>query len=109
MSFPSLIVMPVSNIDSAKATYRALLGVEPYVDGPYYVGFQTDGGEIGLDPNGKIGPLAYWDVADLDGVIATLTAAGATVTQEPADVGGGLMIAVLADASGNPIGLRRAG
>jgi predicted enzyme related to lactoylglutathione lyase len=109
MSFPSLIVMPVSNVETAKATYRALLGVDPYVDQPYYIGFKTEGGEIGLDPNGKIGPLAYWDVDDLDDVVDKLTAAGATVTQEPADVGGGLMIAVLADADGNPIGLRQAG
>lgn len=107
MSYPALIVMPVSNIESAKAMYRALLGVEPYVDSAYYVGFKAGDGEIGLDPNGKIGPLAYWDVEDLDGKIAQLTEAGATVTQEPTQVGGGLTIAVLADGDGNPIGLRQ--
>ena len=39
--------------------------------------------------------------------IAELIATGATVTQEPSEVGGGLTIAVLADADGNPIGLRQ--
>ena len=34
-------------------------------------------------------------------------AAGATVTQGPSEVGGGLTIAVLADVDGNPIGLRQ--
>ena len=52
MSYPALIVMPVSNIETAKATYRALLGIDPYVDSPYYVGFKAGDGEIGLDPNG---------------------------------------------------------
>jgi len=107
MSYPGLIVMPVSNIENAKATYRVLLGTEPYVDSAYYVGFQAGDGEIGLDPNGQVGPLAYWDVADLQAVIASLVETGATVTQEPSDVGGALTIAVLADADGNPIGLRQ--
>lgn len=107
MSYPVLIVMPVSNVDSAKATYQALLGTEPYIDSPYYIGFKVGEGEIGLDPNGQIGPLAYWDVEDLTATIAALVATGATVTQEPSEVGGGLTIAVLADADGNPIGLRQ--
>ena len=54
------------------------------------------------------GPLPYWEVEDLDLAIENLTAAGATVIHQPQDVGGGLTIAVLADADGNPIGLRYA-
>jgi predicted enzyme related to lactoylglutathione lyase len=109
MSFPAIVIFPVSNVENSKATYRALLGVDPYVDEAYYIGFKTENGEIGLDPNGNGGPLPYWDVDDLDGAITKLTATGATVTQEPADVGGGMKIALLADADGNPIGLRHAG
>lgn len=107
MAYPSLIVLPVSNIETAKAIYTALLGVEPYADAAYYVGYRIEGGEIGLDPHGAGGPLPYWDVDDLEATIATLTAAGATVTKEPNEVGPGLRIAVLADADGNPIGLRQ--
>ena len=109
MAFPGLIVFPVSDIGQATATYTAVLGVEPYFESPYYVGFRTDNGEIGLDPHGKSnGPLPYWDVADLAAAISKLTATGATVAHQPQDVGGGLTIAVLADADGNPIGLRHA-
>ena len=108
MSYPALIVMPVSDAEGAKAIYRALLGIDPYVDSAYYIGFQTGSGEIGLDPNSQGGgPLPYWDVEDLDSVIDTLTAAGATVKKEPTEVGGGLTIAVLVDADGNQIGLRQ--
>lgn len=52
MSFPSLIVMPVSNLESAKMVYSKLLDTDPYVDSAYYVGFHAGEGEIGLDPNG---------------------------------------------------------
>lgn len=108
MSFPALIVVPATDQSAVKATYSALLGIEPYVDSPYYIGFHTDQGEIGIDPsNPGGGPLPYWDVADLNGMIESLVATGATVTKAPTEVGGGLTIAVLADPNGNPIGLRQ--
>ncbi|MGE3796516.1 MAG: VOC family protein [Thermomicrobiales bacterium] len=109
MSFPGLIVMPVTDIEKARTTYRALLGVDPYVKSEYYVGFHAGESEIGLDPNGKVGPLPYWDVQDVDEAIGRLKATGATVIREPEEVGGGLTIAVLADLDGNPIGLRQTG
>lgn len=108
MSFPALIVMPVSNMEQATATYKAVLGIEPYYESPYYTGFRTETGEIGLDPNARSGgPLPYWDVENLDAAISSLAAVGATVVQEPSDVGGGLLVAVLADAAGNQIGFRQ--
>lgn len=107
MSFPSMIVMPVSDMTKAISIYQTLLGIEPYVAESYYAGFKVADGEIGLDPHGNSnGPLPYWDVEDLDAVIVTMTAAGATLVKPPAEVGGGLIIAVLADVDGNQIGLR---
>lgn len=107
MTFPSMIVMPVSDMTKAIAIYQTLLGVEPYVAEAYYAGFKVGDGEIGLDPHGNSnGPLPYWDVEELDAVIANMTAAGATLVKPPVEVGGGLTIAVLADADGNQIGLR---
>lgn len=110
MSAINLIVFPVSNLEPATKLYTTLLGVEPYMSSPYYVGFRVGDQEIGLDPNGRkkaSGPIAYRDVPDLDGAIAALTAAGASVVQKPADVGGGMMIALLTDADGNTLGLRQ--
>jgi hypothetical protein len=50
----------------AKALYQALLGAEPYVDEPYYVGFRLGDQEFGLDPNGHRqgtpGPVTYYRV-----------------------------------------------
>jgi predicted enzyme related to lactoylglutathione lyase len=51
------------------------------------------------------GPVAFWPVADIGTAIAALVAAGASVRQEPREVGGGRQVATLVDADGNPIGL----
>lgn len=45
-------IYPVKDLAKAKALYRELLGVEPYSDEAYYVGFTVEGQEIGLDPLG---------------------------------------------------------
>jgi predicted enzyme related to lactoylglutathione lyase len=111
-SAPSLVVFPVGDLAAAKALYTAVLGTEPYVDAPYYVGYRVGGVEVGLDPGaahqGVTTPITYWTTDDIDGRLEALVAAGATVQRPPTDVGGGKLVAVLADAAGNLIGLREA-
>jgi predicted enzyme related to lactoylglutathione lyase len=51
------------------------------------------------------GPLAYWEVEDIDQRLQQLTDAGAAVRQGVTDVGGGKLIATVADADGNVFGL----
>ena len=43
------VVYPVRDLGAAKPVYAALLG-QPHTDMPYYVGFNVDGQEIGLNP-----------------------------------------------------------
>lgn len=103
------VVFSVTDLTAAKQLYGSLLGVEPYADEAYYVGYRVGGQEIGLDPNGAstgmTGPVGYWHVEDIDDSLATLLADGAVVQREITDVGGGKRIAVVQDADGNPIGL----
>jgi predicted enzyme related to lactoylglutathione lyase len=103
------IIYPVADLAAAKALFTALLGAEPDSDAPYYVGWKVAGQDIGLDPNGHrtgmTGPLAYYQVDDIAGSLKALVDAGATVKQEPKDVGGGKLIASVTDKDGNPIGL----
>ena len=103
------ILHPVSDLAAAKAVYTALLGIEPQADGPYYVGFEAEGQQIGLvpggGPQGMTSPVAYWHVPDIEAKLADVTAAGAIV-QEPAhDVGGGRLVATVTDPDGNVLGL----
>ncbi len=103
------IIYPVRDLASSKALFRTLLGVEPIADGPYYVGWNMDGQDIGLDPNGHksglTGPLAYYHVDDIRASLKALIDAGATLQKDVTNVGGGRLVASVNDADGNPIGL----
>jgi predicted enzyme related to lactoylglutathione lyase len=100
---------PVTDLGTAKAVYAALLGVPPQVDESYYVGFEAAGQHIGLvpggGPQGMTSPVAFWHVPDIDAKLAQVTAAGATVTEPAHDVGGGRLVATVADPDGNILGL----
>lgn len=55
------VVYPVKDLAKAKVLFRELLGVEPYADAPYYVGFKVGNQDIGPDPNGhKEGMTVYY-------------------------------------------------
>jgi predicted enzyme related to lactoylglutathione lyase len=105
------IIFPVTDLDRAKAVYGALLGVPPSVDAPYYVQYDADGLQIGLDPNGAkqglTGPVPFWSVDDIEKALQALTAAGAQPLQPMRDVGGGMLVASVTDADGNPVGLKQ--
>ncbi len=103
------IIYPVTDLEKAKALYTGLLGVEPYADAPYYVGYKVGGQDIGLDPNGhrqgSTGPIAYHHVSDIKATLQELLEAGAETKQDVRDVGGGKLIATVTDQDGNVIGL----
>jgi predicted enzyme related to lactoylglutathione lyase len=100
------LVIPVSDLDAAKAVYTALLGA-PHTDASYYVGYNINGFEVGLNPaGGGGGPVAFADVEDLDATRETLLAAGAAERDAPRQVAPEVRVCVLADSDGNPIGLR---
>ncbi len=100
------IVYPVKDLARAKTLFRALLGVEPYADAAYYVGFKVGDQDIGLDPNGhKQGMTAYYQVDDIKASLKSLVDGGSQILQEIKDVGGGRRIATVRDPEGNIIGL----
>ncbi len=104
-----VVLHPVTDLEAAKAVYTALLGVEPQADSSYYVGYDVGGQHIGLVPGGgpqaMTSPVAFWEVPDIQAKVAELTAAGATVKEEPHDVGGGRLVATVTDPDGNTLGV----
>ena len=109
----SLLVFPVTDLPRAKAFYSAVLGIEPYAEGPYYVGFRVGEQEIGLDPSagsrGVNGVVSYRRVDDIKASVDALRKAGADVHQDISKVGPGRQIAILKDPDGNFVGLRQDG
>ena len=103
------VLHPASDVAKAKEMYTALFGTPPQTDEAYYVGYEAGGQHIGLVPGGgpqaMTSPVAYWHVPDIEAKLAAVTAAGATVKEPAHDVGGGRLVAAVADRDGNVLGL----
>ena len=110
MKKPAVIIYPGGDLEKSKTLFNELLGVEPYADAPYYVGYRVGDLEIGLDPrgaeSGNNAAVVFWDVDDLRAGIQALTAAGAELVQDVKPVGPGVAIAVLKTPGGAQFGLR---
>lgn len=101
----------VTDIAAAKKWYSETLGITPYFDEPFYVGFNVGGYELGLHPtdvanNSQQNSVAvYWGVDDAQAAYDALIAAGATAFELPNEVGGGIVVAMVKDPWGNALGV----
>src|ERR1700743_3596858 len=77
------VIYPAVDLDNIKAWYSSVLGIEPYFDQPFYVGFNVGGYELGLDPDaadtppGETRGIVYWGVDDAQVSFDRLIALGA--------------------------------
>ena len=100
------IIYPVKDVSQSKTLFRNLLGVEPYADQPYYVGFKIGDQDIGLVPKGSDeGMTAFYHVDDIKSSLQILLDADSEIIQDIKNVGGGRLIASVKDKDGNIIGL----
>jgi predicted enzyme related to lactoylglutathione lyase len=103
------VIYPSSDINADKQFWETVTSVKPYFDQPYYVGFNINGSELGLDPNaakeGLTVPISYWNVVNVADAFKSLIANGATVNTEVKNVGGGMMMATFKDRNGNIFGI----
>ncbi len=101
----------VADITKAKEWYSLALGIKPYFDEPFYVGFNVVGYELGLQPEddpaerGAANVLAYWGVDDVKATYEQLIELGATPFEDPMDVGEGIVVAAVKDPWGNAFGM----
>ncbi|NOT76698.1 MAG: VOC family protein [Cyclobacteriaceae bacterium] len=106
------LIYKVPDLAAAKSWYTKIFETPPYFDEPFYVGFNVGGYEFGLQPmdDGIIIPTGdristYWGVGDVQKVYDGLLAAGATPFEEPANVGGDIVVAAVKDPWGNVMGI----
>ena len=104
-------VYRVGDLAAAKTWYADAVGEAPYFDEPFYVGFNIAGYELGLMPDDTPAAdktenvLSYWGVEDIDSEVARLKDMGATMDNDPMNVGGDIVVAELKDPWGNVLGL----
>jgi predicted enzyme related to lactoylglutathione lyase len=101
-------IYPVADLAKAKAWYTQVLGVEPYFDQPFYVGFAVGGFEFGLLPDGEpgvSGPQPLWGVSNIENAFDRLLSLGATVIEPVTAVGEGIKVAAVKDPFGNRLGI----
>jgi len=103
-------IYQVSDIDAGKAWYGKALGIAPYFDQPFYVGFQVGGYELGLQADAPArdvveNVVAYWSVDNAQAAYDHLIAAGASHHASPQDVGEGITFASVRDPFGNVFGV----
>jgi predicted enzyme related to lactoylglutathione lyase len=100
----------VGDIEQGRDWYAKALGIQPYFDQPFYVGFNVGGFELGLLPEprpaGQEGGVdVYWGVEEIHAGLAHFLAAGARKLDEVHDVGDGIKLVQVLDPFGNRLGL----
>jgi predicted enzyme related to lactoylglutathione lyase len=102
----------VNDIERGKAWYSKVLGVDPYFDQPFYVGYNVGGYELGLQPDEAAGAaaraegaVAYWGVPDAAAAFQQLIELGATTHEVVQDVGEGIKVGTVKDPFGNILGV----
>jgi predicted enzyme related to lactoylglutathione lyase len=104
------VIYHVKDIDKAKKWYADALGIQPYFDQPFYVGFNVGGFELGLDPDltgvsyGN-NVVAYWGVNDIQKSLSRLLDLGAKKNTDIQNVGGDIRLATIVDPFGNVLGI----
>ncbi len=103
-------IYKVNDLKAAKEWYAKVFKTEPYFDEPFYVGFNIGGFELGLmpkeSPNEKAENIhVLWGVEDVGTVFQMLLEHGATALEQPANVGGELVVATVKDPWGNVLGI----
>lgn len=102
------VLYPAPDLAKGKEWYSKVLGVPPYFDEPFYVGFSVGGFELGMVPDappGAAGCVAYWGVPDCAAELHRLIALGGVLHEDVQDVGGGIKVATVKDPFGNIFGI----
>jgi len=104
------VAYKVRDIKQATEWYAKAFEQKPYFEEPFYVGFNIGGYELGLMPQeGEVEKsdniLTYWGVDDIQKSYQHFLDCGATVHEQPNNVGGELIVASIKDPWENIIGL----
>ena len=104
------IIYHVDDLAKAKQWYNAITGIDPYFESPFYIGFDINGCELGLDSDSSNvtagnSTVAYWKVEDIQRAVDKCMVAGGILFSAIQKVGGTIQVAIIQDPFGNHVGL----
>lgn len=101
------VIYPSIDLEADKQWWSSVLGIEPYFDQPFYVGFEVAGYELALLPDAASadGALTYWGVDDVQQSVASMLEAGSTIHTPATEVGDQIVTATVRTPSGSIVGL----
>ncbi len=107
---------PVTDTARSRAFYEGLLHLAPTADfennGRHWIEYDVGPATLAISdmwPTWKPstdGPVIAFEVADFDGALAAMRAAGVKFTVEPVDTGG-CRLAIVCDPDGNSVAIHR--
>lgn len=101
------LIYPSDNLEADVKWWTEVLGYEPYFKEAFYVGFEVDGYELGLDPNASMadGPRTYFGVDDTQAAVDHFVERGCTVHEPITNTGGDIVVATVKKPNGQLLGL----
>ena len=101
------VIYPAPDLAAAKAVFTEVLGVAPYFDEPFYVGFEVGGYELGLSPDADpaAGPITYWGTAEIEAAVGRIRPAAVSMPEPVHDVGEGIRVGSVREPSGSLVGV----
>jgi hypothetical protein len=100
------VIYPAPDLAAATQWWAQLLGVRPYFEQPFYVGFEVAGCELGLLPDADpaAGAIVYWAVDDVAAAMADAIAHDAVEHVPASDVGEGIITGSVTTPGGAILG-----
>ena len=101
------LIYPTNDLDTDKDWWSDTLGIKPYFDQPFYVGFDVGGYELGLDPNANMtdGPRTYFGVDNVNEAVDHFVRRGCVIHEPVTETGDDIVVATVKRPNGQLLGL----
>ena len=101
------VIFPTADLQASKAWWVQALGKQPYFDEPFYVGFELNGYELGINPGAAIedGPVSYLRTDNIVRAFSDFIDMGCTIVGGISSVGEGIRVGELRNPEGFVFGV----
>lgn len=101
------LIFPTTDLSASRDWWVQALGKEPYFDESFYVGFDVNGYELGINPGAPLGngPVAYLRTDNIVRAFSDFIDNGCTIVGGISAVGEGIRVGELRNPDGFVFGV----